>query len=79
MLCTAERLADTACRTLQSLEAFYFERYLTILYINNRPLPYNLVSPLSLPYTTLCLTAGTMKSGQNIPSYLTLLTVACSM
>lgn len=63
MLCTEERRADTASRTLQSLEAFYFERYLTILYINNRPLPYNLVSPLSLRYTTLCLTAGTMESG----------------
>lgn len=64
MLCTEERrAAHTASRTLQSLEAFYFERYLTILYINNRPLPYNLVSPLSLRYTTLCLTAGTMESG----------------
>lgn len=65
MLHTEARSAGTASRTLhrESLEAFYFKRYLTILYSNNLPLPHNPVIPLSLHYTTLCLFVRTMKLG----------------
>lgn len=56
MLHTEVRSASLASRTLhrESIEAFYFKRYLTILYITNLPLsPQPSNSPVTLRYTVL--------------------------